>query len=112
MIAKIIDRQKGTEKILDNIIEMEKEVITEKKAKDALGMMHHILSHEFGNNPSLFKHDNLDKPCTFIDIQRRDPISQSGYAQYIVIYHSNDDDHRTSLFVMNDKGVTIDRMDV
>jgi len=40
-----------------------------------------------------------------------DSISQTGYAEIVLIYHSIDEDTKTTIYYMNDKGVTIDRVD-
>lgn len=115
MILKIVDRgntQGGNklEKVIDNVSEIYKKQPTEKEAWE----WHDKASYTI---PSSFYGDDNDRHsdtriCTFLTVTRHNPISNDGYMEHHILYHSRGDVCDVTVFYMNDKGVTIDRLDV
>ncbi len=115
MILKFIDRIDGEcekiEKTIDNVKEIYKTNPTEKKAIEWMGKTsYNVPSSIYGCDG--IRPNSDTKVCTFLTVTRHNPISDSGYEEQHILYHSKGNVCRVTLYSMNDKGVTIDRIDV
>lgn len=111
MILKIVDRTNGEiEKTIDNVTEVCKAGPTEKEAREWID------KSSFGTPSSLYGNSGgkagETRACTFLTVTRHSPANGGGRQEHHVFYHSKGDVCLVTIYYMNDRGVTIDRVDI
>lgn len=112
MILKIIDRsgKNELEKTIDNVKEVYKTHPSENQAREWMNKSsYNIPSSLYGDDGD---RNSETRICTFLTVTRHNPVSDGGYEEHHILYHTKGNVCVVTVYYMNDKGVTTDRIDV
>jgi len=108
MIIKIINRYDNTKKIIDNIYELDRTKYTLDNIQDILMKSRNIESYLYGNSQDKTTGNSL---CVLLRLTRQN--AYGCHPLMLVLVDTIDYDiSMITVYIMNDNGVTIERIDI